>query len=50
MKPFKGLLTFFPSEVYHKVQETDLKRTSMAFNFIPTGTYGPGDSRVSINE
>ena len=50
MKPFKGLLTFFPSEVYHKVQETDLKRTSMAFNFIPTGTYGPGDSIVSINE
>ena len=48
IKPFKGLLTLFPSEVYHKIQETDLKRTSMAFNLIPTGTYGTGDSIVKV--
>jgi|TARA_R110000787_G_scaffold34615_1_gene89455 uncharacterized protein (TIGR02466 family) len=40
--PNEGLILFFPSEVYHKVEENKSKHTrySLAFNIIPVGLIG----------
>ena len=45
----KGLLLFFPSYLHHQVGEVtrDKPRRSLAFNFVPTGYYGQGDSTIN---
>ena len=48
--PKNGRLIIFPSEVYHKILQnnSDIKRYSLAFNFIPTGEIGADDSTATI--
>jgi len=43
-------LIFFPSELYHKIKNNNKKdsRLSVAFNIIPTGKIGSGDSELII--
>ena len=52
IKPSDGLLIFFPSELYHKIEKnkTDSPRYSLAFNMTPIGQIGRkyADSQVSI--
>ena len=40
------MLILFPSYVYHEValHREDIDRHSLAFNIVPTGLYGNGDS------
>jgi hypothetical protein len=51
--PQKGLVIFWPSEIYHTVIEKDMRvndmRKSLAFNIVPIGTYGKEDSEVTVN-
>jgi uncharacterized protein (TIGR02466 family) len=51
-EPEDGLILFFPSEVWHKVEENKSERTrySLSFNVIPKGVVGceTGDSHVII--
>lgn len=43
--PKHNLLIFFPSWIYHYSHPNlEKERKSLAFNFMPTGTYGFGDS------
>jgi uncharacterized protein (TIGR02466 family) len=48
--PKNGRLIIFPSEVYHKILQnnSDIKRYSLAFNFIPIGEIGADDSTATI--
>lgn len=50
IKPQKNLLIFFPSYLRHRIKKhkSNETRYSIAFNFIPYGTYGTGDSKVNI--
>jgi len=48
IKPEKGLLLLFPSELHHSILPSEKERKSMAFNIIPIGEYGEGDSKVNI--
>lgn len=50
--PTNGLLLFFPSEMHHKIEknESNITRHSLAFNIIPIGTYGEGDSHYESKE
>jgi len=43
-------LIFFPSELYHKINKNNNKQTrlSIAFNIIPEGVIGRGDSELII--
>ena len=43
--PQTGLLLFFPSHIYHKIQmhKSDIERHSLAFNIVPVGQYGNDD-------
>jgi hypothetical protein len=52
IQPDKNLLVFFPSDLKHKINVyTGLKdRYSVAFNLIPVGTIGLGDSSVTISQ
>jgi len=45
----KGLILFFPSYLNHQVAEVtrDKPRRSLAFNFVPTGYFGQGDSTIN---
>jgi uncharacterized protein (TIGR02466 family) len=49
-EPEDGLILFFPSELFHKVEENKSERTrySLAFNVIPVGVVGhpAGDSHI----
>jgi uncharacterized protein (TIGR02466 family) len=49
-KPDTGSVIFFPSHIFHKilVHNSDLTRYSIAFNFLPEGNLGVGDSSASI--
>ena len=49
-KPDTGSIIFFPSHIFHKilVHNSDLTRYSIAFNFLPEGNLGVGDSSASI--
>ena len=49
-KPVDCLLIFFPSEIYHKIlkNNSDIIRVSLAFNFLPVGKVGHGDSEMNI--
>jgi uncharacterized protein (TIGR02466 family) len=46
ISPQKNLLIFFPSYLYHQIIEHSSENTrySLAFNIVPTGEYGTGDS------
>ena len=48
--PKKGKMVFFPSDLYHKIMpvKTDIARYSLAVNILPRGTYGDGDSTVTV--
>jgi uncharacterized protein (TIGR02466 family) len=50
VRPEKNLIVFFPSYLRHRVTTyTGIKdRYSLAFNFLPRGTIGYGDSCVSL--
>ena len=49
--PQKNLLVFFPSYVRHSVKRNigSNIRYSLAFNIIPTGIYGSGDSAIDTS-
>jgi len=51
IKPQKNLLIFFPSYLRHKIQRHlgETSRYSLAFNIVPTGQYGCGDSSFNSN-
>lgn len=50
-KPRKNLVIFFPSYLKHRIgKHKSLKdRYSLAFNIMPIGTFGYGDSSISMN-
>ena len=50
IKPIDGLLILFPSEVHHKIlkNNSNIVRHSLAFNIIPVGEIGSGDSYLNI--
>ena len=50
IKPIEGLLILFPSEVHHKIlkNNSNIVRHSLAFNIIPVGEIGSGDSYLNI--
>jgi len=47
--PKKNMLLFFPSHVRHRIgnHNSDITRYSLAFNIVPIGSYGEGDSSYS---
>lgn len=49
--PKKNRVLFFPSEIHHKIMDnnSDDYRHSLAFNILPTGTYGILDGTVTVN-
>ena len=49
IKPQKNLLLIFPSYLQHSIEKSieDTTRYSLAFNIIPVGEYGLGDSMVN---
>ena len=49
VKPSKGTILLFPSEIHHYVNISYNKRKSLAFNIVPIGEYGVSDSKVKIN-
>jgi len=51
IKPQKNLLVLFPSYLRHKIQKHTGENTrySLAFNIVPTGKYGVGDSTYDTN-
>jgi uncharacterized protein (TIGR02466 family) len=51
IKPKKNMLLFFPSILRHKINKVkDVgDRYSLAFNLIPVGQFGRGDSALDIN-
>lgn len=48
--PKNKSLIFFPSELYHKITKNNSNETrlSIAFNIVPIGTIGSGDSELVI--
>lgn len=48
IKPTKGLLVFFPSYLRHRIAlyKGNIPRYSLAFNIVPVGHYGTGDSSI----
>ena len=50
VKPLSDLLILFPASLYHKVEKNLYNtRYSLAFNCIPTGDIGIGDSFIRLN-
>ena len=49
-QPEDGLLILFPSEVHHKIlkNNSNTTRHSLAFNLIPIGEIGNGDSYINV--
>ena len=49
--PRKNRVLYFPSDVFHRINtnETDDYRYSLAFNILPTGTYGYLDGTMTVN-
>ena len=49
--PTKNLLLFFPSYLRHEIQvnNSNIKRCSLAFNIVPVGKYGAKDSIVDTD-
>ena len=50
-KPRKNLVIFFPSYLKHRIgkHKSNISRYSLAFNIMPYGTFGFGDSSISMN-
>lgn len=50
IKPKTGKILFFPSEMYHQILKNNTKnnRVSLAFNLIPKGYIGKGDSYLKM--
>jgi len=48
--PKENQIIFFPSEVYHQVEENKSEniRYSLAFNIMPVGQIGIGDSNINL--
>ena len=51
VEPKKNLLVFFPSYIRHcvKIHKDPITRYSLAFNVVPTGMYGVGDSVMNTS-
>jgi uncharacterized protein (TIGR02466 family) len=51
IRPKRGALILFPSYLYHRIGQhnSDKDRYSLAFNIIPLGEYGLGDSTYNTN-
>jgi uncharacterized protein (TIGR02466 family) len=49
ISPEKNLLIFFPSYLEHRVINNKGKRRSLAFNIVPIGEYGTGDSSIDTS-
>jgi hypothetical protein len=49
ISPAKGTLLLFPSELHHCITRSYNNRESLAFNIVPYGEYGMGDSIVNVN-
>ena len=47
--PNKNMLVLFPSYLKHKIltHESNIPRYSLAFNIVPVGHYGVGDSQYN---
>jgi len=50
--PFNNKIILFPAKLFHKIDtnNSNIKRVSVAFNLIPYGTFGQGDSTLTIPE
>lgn len=50
--PDNNLIVFFPSNMYHKINphQDSFDRYSIAFNLIPVGEIGQGDSKMKIQK
>ena len=50
VEPKDKTLVYFPSEIFHKIEEnkSNITRYSLAFNFTPIGVLGQGDSEMII--
>jgi len=50
IQPKNKTMIYFPAEIFHKIEEnkSNITRYSLAFNFIPTGVIGQGDSQMTI--
>ena len=50
VQPKNKTIIYFPAEIFHKIEEnkSNLTRYSLAFNFVPTGVIGQGDSQVIL--
>jgi len=48
--PKNKMLIYFPSEIYHKIEEnkSNITRYSLAFNFMPTGKIGFSESELTV--
>ena len=51
ISPIKNLLVLFPSYLFHRVltYHGTITRRSLAFNIVPTGSYGHGDSSYNTS-
>ena len=49
ISPTKNLLVFFPSYLEHRIINNKGKRRSLAFNIVPIGKYGTGDSSMDTS-
>ena len=49
ISPEKNLLIFFPSYLEHRIINNRGKRKSLAFNIVPIGEYGTGDSSIDTS-
>lgn len=51
ISPKKNDVVIFPSDVYHRIEQSNTKdlRYSIAFNLVPTSIIGEGDSKVKLN-
>ena len=49
VSPEKNLLIFFPSYLEHRIINNRGKRKSLAFNIVPIGEYGTGDSSIDTS-
>jgi len=49
-KPFNNKIVIFPSHLFHMIDtnNSNIKRISLAFNVVPSGTFGGGDSKLTI--
>ena len=49
ISPEKNLLVFFPSYLEHRIVNNKSERQSLAFNIVPVGEYGYGDSAYNTS-